>query len=168
MIRNVLGCALFGLLTLFSACGTGEISNAKQERFFVRAESEEGRLKNYIRRYNWAKEQRDDYATLVEDAETELTELREQLIELRRGNAKRAQELGGLRAETKKLDGEIAATKKALGEKQKASAGAKAAVDKAEKERAALSARLKKLQTDLPGAARRIAALERQLGVTKK
>lgn len=168
MARHALGCSLIALLGLLSACGTGEISNAKQERFFARAESEEGRLKNYIRRYNWAKEQGEDYASLVDEAEAEFTKLREELVQLRRGNDKRAQELAGLRAETKKLDGDVAAAKKVLDEKKKAAAGAKAAVDKAEKERAGLAARLQKLKTALPGAAQRIAALERQLGITKK
>ena len=34
---HVVGFAVFALLLTLPACGTGEISNAKQERFFARA-----------------------------------------------------------------------------------------------------------------------------------
>lgn len=147
----------------FAACGTGEVSNAKQERYFNRAESEEGRIRNLVKRYNWAKEQSAEYEELVGEAESELTELRESLLEVRRSNAKRAQELGGLRAETKKLEGEIAAAQKALEAKKKEAASAKGGLDKATAERDALAKRLAALQTELPYAKRQIADLERRL-----
>jgi chromosome segregation ATPase len=154
---------LIAAISALGACGTSEVSNAKQERYFNRAESEEGRIRNLVKRFNWAKEQSAEYEELVAEAEGELTTLRESLLEVRRGNDKRAQELGGLRAETKKLEGEITAAKTALEAKKKEAAAAQGSLAQAEKERQALLQRLAALQTELPYAKRQIADLERRL-----
>ena len=151
------------LCAVLAGCGTDDISNARQERFFARTDNEVGRVKSSVERYNWAKGKNEEYALLVDEAEAELRTLREELIELRRGNDKRAQELAGLRAEAQKLDGEIAAAGKAVEEKKKAVAGAQAELKKVEEERAALRGRLAKLKTDLPFTRRQIESIERRL-----
>ncbi|MEZ6196111.1 MAG: hypothetical protein R3F20_10365 [Planctomycetota bacterium] len=108
------------LLLPLAACGTEDISNAKQERYFARAESEEGRVRNFVARYNWAKAKHEEYGELVADAEAELSELRTALVEARRLNDQRARELKALADEAATLDANIAAQTAARDQKQAA------------------------------------------------
>ena len=106
---------------LLLGCQSDTMSFEEEQRFHARSEGAEARVRDYVKRIQWAQEKADEYQPVLELAESDLAEIRGQVRDLRDRNQRAAEEIGKLDEEAKKLEadrkaleGQVAGKKAAL------------------------------------------------------
>lgn len=108
---------------LLLGCQSDIMSFEEEQRYHAKSEAAEARVRDCVKRIQWAQEKAEEYQPVLELAESDLAEIRGQVRELRDRNQRAAEEIAKLDEEAKKLEADRKALTDQVAAKKTATAG---------------------------------------------